>query len=74
MKTRTYVLAAGVVAVISAIVLVMVGGREPPAPKVEHGNFSERFQPVPPQASKDAERLAGIGSIRDLRPVQLETR
>lgn len=74
MKSSVYVLAAGLlVAIVSAIVLV-VGLREEPIPVVQHGSFKERFQPVPPQTSLEAQRIAGIGSVSKLRPVRIEAR
>lgn len=71
MSTRTSIIAAAVVAVLSLVsVTVVVADRDPPA-AVQHGDFSKRFQPVPPGASKDQEQMASIGSIRNLQPVEL---
>lgn len=78
MKTRNYLPAAWfvavvLVAVLSAVALV-VNNKPDEAPKVEHGSFSGRFQPVPPKASQQVQAVADVGSIRELRPVPLETR
>ncbi len=74
MKSSVYVLAAGLlVAIVSGVVLV-VAVREEPVPVVQHGSFKERFQPVPPQTSLEAQRIASIGSVSKLRPVRIEAR
>lgn len=71
MSTRIYLFSAAIVVAVVSVSVVVIDHDSKPA-AVQHGNFSERFQPVPPASStKDRERLASIGSIRDLRPVDL---
>jgi hypothetical protein len=68
----TLILAAVVAAVAGAVVFVIVS--QAGANGAEHGNFENRFQPVMPArsvAEVDRARQAGIGSIRELRPVEI---
>jgi len=46
--------------------------RDPaPSRRVEHGSFPARLQPAAPA---DADRVAGVGSIKELRPVEMTRR
>jgi len=51
-------------AIVLAVVLSMPSPDAPPAPHVQHGDFTSRLQP----------KLDGIGSTRDLAPVALSGR
>ena len=72
MNSRLFVLAAAVLAVVAFVLLVLAGRTA--SPVAEHGDFSSRFQPSAPSVSTDRERLAGVGSIKDLRPVAIKAR
>ena len=72
MNSRLFVLAVAVLAVIACVLFALAGQSALPAP--EHGHFSSRFQPSAPSVSADRERLAGVGSIETLRPVEIKPR
>ena len=75
MNSRRFVLAVTVLAVVAFVlfVLFVLAGRSA-SPAAGHGDFSTRIQPSAPSVSADRERLAGVGSIKDLRPVDTTPR
>ena len=68
MKSRLLVVAVAVLAAVASVLFVLADRSA--SPVVEHGDFSTRFQPSTPSGSTDRERLAGVGSIKELRPVE----
>jgi len=72
MKSRLFVLVVAVLAVVACVLFVLAGQSALPAP--EQGDFSSRFQPSAPSVSADRQRLAGVGSIENLRPVEIKPR
>jgi hypothetical protein len=72
MKLRCFWLAAVLFAVVTGW-FVQDGDDAPHVtPGVaHHGQFAARFSPRPPGATHDGARAAGIGSVRELRPVDL---
>ena len=72
MNSRLFVLAVTALAVVAAVLFVLAGRSG--SPGVEHGDFSTRFQPSAPSVSTDRERLAGVGSIKGLQPVDIKPR
>ena len=72
MNSRLFILAIALLAVVAFVLFVLTERSASPA--VDHGDFSTRFQPSPPSVSTDRERLAGLGSIKDLRPVDTKPR
>jgi len=72
MNSRLFALAVAVLAGVAFALFVLAERSASPA--VEHGDFSTRFQPSAPNLSTDRERLAGVGSIKDLRPVDIKAR
>lgn len=75
MQARSYlILAAVVFAAAAAGVVVVIQAHQVGNGRPGHGDFSTRFQPTipaPSVAQLDRQRQAGIGSIRELRPVDL---
>ena len=72
MNSRLFVLAVVALAVVAFVLFVLA--RRSASPAAEHGDFPSRFQPSGPSVPTDRERLAGVGSIKDLRPVDIKTR
>jgi hypothetical protein len=73
MQARSYI-----VIVLVLVVLASAGAgvfsQRVDAPAAAHGDFATRFQPAPVQVSKleeNRQRQAGIGSIKELRPVEI---
>jgi len=72
MNSRLLVLALAVLALVASVLFVLAGRSVSPA--LEHGDFSGRFQPSASSVSTDRERLAGVGSIKELQPVEVKPR
>jgi len=72
MKTHVLLLLGLVLAVLGVIAIL---SREPASPLTTHGNFEGRFEPsLPITQSRESAGVAGVGSIRDLAPVELAAR
>ena len=75
MKVRTWVVAGAALAMaaIGSAAVLMFERAPDDAPSM-HGNFERRFQPQIESLGitpADRDRVAAIGSVRDLRPVEL---
>lgn len=75
MKAKHFAVIAGVLLAIFSAVVIVVGHRnnDPVPLKIDHGDFFHRFQPVPTTAQKNVS-VANIGSIADLKPVEITVR
>jgi len=77
MRVRTWMVACAALAVALGCAAVLTFDRTPDAAPSLHGDFERRFQPrmeglgVTP-AQRD--RATAIGSVKDLRPVELPKR
>ena len=74
MKVRTWVVAGAALAMAIGGAAVLMFERAPDDAPSMHGNFERRFQPrieglgITPA---DRDRVAAIGSVKDLRPLEL---
>jgi hypothetical protein len=70
MKLRLLVVIVTVMLATFACGIEILADRAP-SHRADHGTFSTRLQPTPPI---DSARVAGLGSIKELRPVETTRR